>query len=71
MSDTNDLITALANNKTAEANNVFNDLMSAKISDALDARKIEIADDVYNGVNVEQEIVDADVQGNEIESDFE
>jgi hypothetical protein len=69
MSDTNDLITALANNKTAEANNVFNDLMSAKISDALDARKIEIADDVFNGV--EQEIVDADVQGIEIESDIE
>jgi hypothetical protein len=69
MSDTNDLITALANNKTAEANNVFSDLMSAKISDALDARKIEIADDVFNGV--EQEIVDADVQGIEIESDVE
>lgn len=69
MSDTNDLINALANNKTAEANNIFNDLMGAKISDALDARKIEIADNVYNGV--EQEVVDADVQGIEIESDVE
>jgi hypothetical protein len=69
MFDTNDLIAALANNKTAEANNVFNDLMGAKISDALDARKIEISDDVFNGV--EQEIVDADVQRTEIESDIE
>jgi hypothetical protein len=69
MTDTNDLITALANNRTAKANNVFNDLMSTKISNALDARKIEISDDVFNGV--EQEIVDADVQGIEIESDIE
>jgi hypothetical protein len=69
MTDTNDLITALADNRTAKANNVFNDLMSTKISNALDARKIEISDDVFNGV--EQEIVDADVQGIEIESDIE
>ena len=69
MTDTNDLITALANNRTAKANNVFNDLMSTKISNALDARKIEISDDVFNGV--EQEIVDADVQEIEIESDIE
>ena len=69
MTDTNDLIAALANNRTAKANNVFNDLMSTKISNALDARKIEISDDVFNGV--EQEIVDADVQEIEIESDIE
>ena len=43
--------------------------MNSKLSAALDAQKIEIANDVYNGI--EQEITDADISGSEIESDFE
>ena len=71
MVETSDLINALANGKTADANNTFNSLMQDKISVALDARKIEIANQVYNGVETElqQEPVDADVQTIETESD--
>lgn len=66
MTETGDLIDALAGGKTADANNTFNSLMQDKISAALDARKIEIANDVYNGVaTLQQEPVDADVQATE------
>ena len=69
MTETIDLIDALAKGKTSTANNVFNDLMGSKISAALDARKIELANQVYNGV--EQEITNADVQSAETESSTE
>lgn len=69
MTDTIDLINALASGKTSSANTAFNDIMNSKLSAALDAQKIEIANDVYNGI--EQEITDADISGSEIESDFE
>ena len=73
MTETIDLINALANGKTSDANNTFNDLMSSKISAALDAKKIELANDVYNGVtdSIEQEITTDEVQGTETETNGE
>lgn len=65
MTETIDLINALANGKTSGANNTFNDLMASKLNAAIDAKKIEIANDTYNGVtnNLEQEIGNNEVQG--------
>lgn len=73
MTETIDLINALASGKTSDANNTFNDLMSSKISAALDAKKIELANDVYNGVtdSIEQEITTDEVQGTETETNGE
>ena len=73
MTETIDLINSLAAGKTSDANNTFNDLMSSKISVALDAKKIELANDVYNGVtdNIEQEISTDEIQGTETETDSE
>ena len=73
MTETVDLINALASGKTSDANNTFNDLMSSKISVALDAKKIELANDVYNGVtdSIEQEISTDEIQGTETETDSE
>ena len=73
MTETIDLINALANGKTSDANNTFNDLMSSKISVALDAKKIELANDVYNGVtdSIEQEISTDEIQGTETETNGE
>lgn len=73
MTETIDLINALANSKTADANNTFNDLMASKLNVAIDAKKIEIANDTYNGVTqeLEQEIGNNEVQGTETDSDFE
>ena len=73
MTDTIDLINALANGKTADANNTFNDLMASKLNAAIDAKKIEIANDTYNGVaqELEQEIETDEVQGTETVTDAE
>jgi acetylglutamate kinase len=73
MTETIDLINALANSKTADANNVFNDLMASKLNVAIDAKKIEIANDTYNGVTqeLEQEIGNNEVQGTETVTDSE
>lgn len=74
MAETSELIAALASGKTSAANNTFNSIMQDKISAALDARKIEIANSVYNGVeiNTEQEIsTDADVQRTETPAESE
>ena len=75
MSNTSfDLIDALANSKTSDANNVFNSIMQDKITSALDAEKINLANQVYNGVetSIEQEIsTDAEVQGTETPAETE
>ena len=73
MTETIDLINALASGKTSDANNTFNDLMASKLNAAIDAKKIEIANDTYNGVtnNLEQEISSNEVQGTETSSDVE
>jgi len=73
MTETIDLINALANGKTSDANNTFNDLMASKLNAAIDAKKIEIANDTYNGAinNLEQEIGNNEVQGTETNTDVE
>lgn len=65
MSDVEDFINSLDNNKTSDANNQFASIMTSKINAALNTRKIEIADRVFNGMGQE----DADFQDSEIESD--
>lgn len=49
MTDINNFIDALDTNKTIEANNIFAMAMQAKITSALDARKLEISNQVFNG----------------------
>jgi hypothetical protein len=73
MTETIDLINALASGKTSDANNTFNDLMASKLNAAIDAKKIEIANDTYNGAinNLEQEIGNNEVQGTETNTDVE
>jgi|AOAMet2_C43A7_35_1029302.scaffolds.fasta_scaffold12224_1 hypothetical protein len=65
MSDINSFIKALEDNKTGDANNEFASIMSSKINDVLNTKKIEIADRVFNGMGQE----DAEFQSSEIESD--
>jgi len=69
MTTINNLIDALGNGKTAMANTVFADLMSAKISAALDAKKVNMANQVYNGAMNKQETENVDVQTVDTESE--
>jgi hypothetical protein len=69
MTTVNNLIDALGDSKTSTANTAFADLMSSKINAALSAKKIGIANAVYNGAINRQEQEDADVQTVETESE--
>ena len=69
MTTVNNLIDALSDSKTSTANTAFADLMSSKINAALSAKKIGIANAVYNGAINRQEQEDADVQTVETESE--
>ena len=56
-----------------KANQIFGDLMGTKISDALDAAKIKLADQLYNGAEEDEEPNDdqleLDLEDENLESD--
>ena len=56
-----------------KANNTFNDIMTIKMSDLLDQEKIRIADQMYNGVEDEEDDgqLDLDLDGGDEESSEE
>ena len=51
-----------------KANDVFNDMMTVKMSDLLDQEKVKMADQYYNGVDPEEE---DDEEDNQLELDLE
>jgi len=56
--DTNpiqDLIKASLNNDYNNANKIFGEVMTVKMSDLLDQEKVKLADQIYNGVPAEEE----------------
>lgn len=55
-----DLVQAAMTQDYTAANEIFNDMMSDKISDALDQEKIAMADQIYNGHSAEGEAEDDD-----------
>ena len=71
MSDVETFINSLQSGKVADSNDVFKDIMSSKLETALNDKKVEIANDVYNGAmdNIEQETADVDVQVDSTESE--
>ena len=68
----NDLVQAAMNQDYTTANEIFNDMMSDKVSDALDQEKISIANQLYNGGEPEDDDYET---GEEVEqqndADFE
>jgi hypothetical protein len=63
MSDVESLIDALNTGEQSVANKAFDGVMQDKLNMALDAKKIELANDVYSG------ITDAELQNTETETD--
>ena len=68
MSEIQDLIRAAVNKDYAAATDRFNDLMTDKISDALEQEKISLANSTFNGLDVE-EIRDLESDDEEIEDE--
>jgi hypothetical protein len=53
--DLSDLITATIEQKPNDFEDVFKSLMVNKLNDAIDARKIEIAQNMFNGQVTDEE----------------
>ncbi len=62
-----DLIDQIADQDFAKAGASLNDLLSDKMSSALDAERINIADTTFNGVEFEEEAEEVD----EVDDDFD
>lgn len=60
-----DLVQAALDQNYNKANEVFSDLMGAKVSDVLDQQKIAMADQIFNGIEPE----DDDYQASEDDVD--
>lgn len=64
-----DFIDNVTKQDFSKAGPLFNDLLQAKVSDALDAEKIKLSNEIYNGIEpeeVDDEEVD-DVEGDDTE----
>lgn len=55
MSQLNDLVKHAIDQDYNKANKIFGDVMTVKLSDVLDQEKIRLADQVYNGIDPEDE----------------
>ena len=65
--DVQNLIGALETGDMAQANTVFNDTIAARMQDALDARKIAVAGEVYGtSAEIEADDTDLDIDDSEL-----
>lgn len=63
----NDMIQYALDQDFNKANDVFNDMMTVKLSDVLDQEKIRLSDQIYNGAGEEEEDEDEE----QLELDFD
>ena len=66
-----DVLAAIQQKNLAQARNHFNDLMGAKVTDALESEKVRVADTIFNGAEeeVEDEVTSEDED--DLESEVE
>ena len=55
-----DFIDQVQNQDFSKASVTFSDLMSTKVSDALEQEKISLADQIFNGAEAEDEAIEDD-----------
>ena len=62
LSPTENLVAALEVGNFSSAEELFNTLMNDKVQDALDAEKVSVAGQIFNGVEVEDlEVTDEEI----------
>lgn len=67
--NTENFIDSIISGDTSASKNAFDSIMNAKIQDALSARKIELANAVYNGAIDQEEEIEDELQATETETD--
>ena len=65
-----DMIQHAMNQEYSQANNIFGELMTVKLNDVLDQEKIRMADQIYNGVEDDEEELDPS-EDEQLELDLE
>jgi hypothetical protein len=65
--DTQSFINSIATGNAAEAKDVLNNLLSAKAFEAIDAKKVEIAQTLFGNNEVESEVEVQDTEETEAE----
>ena len=65
--ETAQIIDALAAGKSAEAKDALNDLLSARAFEALEGKKQEIAQTLFNGAEAESEVEVQDTEDTPVE----
>jgi len=72
LSPTENLVNALEVGNFTSAEDLFNTLMHTKVQDALDAEKVSVADQIFNGVEEEDlEVTDEEITAALESDDFE
>lgn len=72
LSPTENLINALEVGNFTSAEELFNTLMNDKVQDALDAEKVSVAGQIFNGVEAEDlEVTDEEIDAALESDDFE
>jgi len=72
LSPTENLINALEVGNFTSAEDLFNTLMQDKVQDALDAEKVSVAGQIFNGVETEDlEVTDEEIDAALESDDFE
>ena len=59
---TSELIQQALDKDYNKANEIFGELMSAKVNDLLDQEKIKLADQIYNGAEPDEEQLELDLE---------
>ena len=68
MTDIATLIQNVTDGDNVQASSIFDQLMSAKVTDALDAEKIRMADIAFNGAQEEEEV---EIEDEDLETEDE
>lgn len=72
LSPTENLVNALEVGNFTSAEDLFNTLMNDKVQDALDAEKVSVAGQIFNGVEVEDlEVTDEEIEAALESGDFD
>lgn len=62
MSNVSDLIASIQTGDEEVTQNIFNQVMTSKVGDALDAKRIEVASSIYNNTTI-GDYEDDNIQG--------
>lgn len=66
MTEINDFLDAVMDQDFSKAGVMFNDLLGDKVNDALEQEKIAVADQIFNGAEVDEE--DYDISDEELDA---